>query len=87
MFWHRHEGCPQCYTPKSRQEFWQKKFNANIARDKEVSEQLKAIGWHQLVLWECEIKEKEALTEKSKAFFDKIGQVGVKTTNKRKLQK
>ena len=25
-FWHRHEGCKYAYVPKSRIEFWQKKF-------------------------------------------------------------
>ena len=27
-FWHRHEGCKYAYMPKSRTEFWQKKFIA-----------------------------------------------------------
>lgn len=27
-FWHRHEGCKYAYLPKSRVEFWQKKFVA-----------------------------------------------------------
>ena len=25
-FWHRHQGCKYAYMPKSRVEFWQKKF-------------------------------------------------------------
>ena len=25
-FWHRHEGCKYAYTPKTRMEFWQQKF-------------------------------------------------------------
>jgi DNA mismatch endonuclease (patch repair protein) len=30
-FWHRHQGCKYAYTPKSRAEFWEKKFAENTA--------------------------------------------------------
>ena len=33
-FWHRHPGCKYAYTPKSKIEFWSKKFEANVLRDK-----------------------------------------------------
>ena len=36
-FWHRHTGCRFAYTPKSRIELWQSKFERNIQRDKEVN--------------------------------------------------
>ena len=39
-FWHRHEGCKYAYMPKSRVEFWQKKFDANIKRDECVRKEL-----------------------------------------------
>ena len=32
-FWHRHSGCRYAYMPKSKVEFWQKKFEANVNRD------------------------------------------------------
>jgi G:T-mismatch repair DNA endonuclease (very short patch repair protein) len=38
---HRHEGCRYAYTPKSRIEFWHSKFDSNIRRDQQVSEQIK----------------------------------------------
>lgn len=56
-FWHRHKGCKYAYTPKSRQEFWQKKFNNNIARDQIVQNQLKCEGIRCLIIWECTIKK------------------------------
>ncbi len=40
-FWHRHEGCKYSYMPKSRVEFWQKKFEMNIRRDGVVKAELK----------------------------------------------
>ena len=68
-FWHRHAGCRYAYTPKSRIEFWQHKFDSNIRRDQQVAEQLKELQWGQLVVWECEIKNQEALKQRIKAFF------------------
>jgi DNA mismatch endonuclease (patch repair protein) len=56
-FWHRHQGCRFCYTPKSRHEFWKPKFARNVQRDTETTEQLKAEGWDVLVVWECEVKQ------------------------------
>jgi len=32
-FWHRHDGCKQTTTPKTRREFWANKFAANRKRD------------------------------------------------------
>ena len=55
-FWHRHPGCKYAYTPKSRVEFWNRKFENNIARDKEVRDQLQAQGIRSLVIWECTVK-------------------------------
>ena len=31
-FWHRHTGCKEAYMPKSRVEFWQKKFERNVKK-------------------------------------------------------
>ena len=33
-FWHRHKGCKYAYTPKSRTDFWQNKFQGTVERDK-----------------------------------------------------
>ena len=33
-FWHRHKGCKAASTPKSNVEFWQAKFDRNVAYDK-----------------------------------------------------
>lgn len=56
-FWHRHPGCKYAYTPKSRVEFWNRKFENNIARDKVVREQLQVQGIRSLVIWECTIRK------------------------------
>ena len=54
-FWHRHSGCRYAYTQKSRVEFWQRKFAANLERDQIVREELKAAGIRRLVIWECTV--------------------------------
>lgn len=43
-FWHRHSGCQYAYMPKSRVEFWQKKFEANVKRDYVVRTELQDKG-------------------------------------------
>lgn len=55
-FWHRHLGCKYAYTPKSRLDFWERKFKGNVMRDKNNLSLLKNAGWLPLVVWECEIR-------------------------------
>lgn len=55
-FWHRHEGCKLATTPKTRTEFWMEKFAKNVANDKKHYEQLQEMGWHVIVIWECELE-------------------------------
>ncbi len=56
-FWHMHD-CSLFKMPKTRQIFWQKKFEANILRDRMVSEALTAGDWRVLVIWECAFRGK-----------------------------
>ena len=55
-FWHRHEDCRYTTTPKTRQEFWQTKFAANVERDRRNRTDLQQLGWRVIVVWECELK-------------------------------
>ena len=54
-YWHRHEGCKDATTPSTNTDFWQKKFADNVARDKRTEQELKALGWNVIVVWECEV--------------------------------
>lgn len=54
-FWHRHEGCKFAYMPKSRIEFWQNKFEANVKRDHIVRMELQEKGIKCLIVWECTV--------------------------------
>lgn len=64
-FWHRHEGCKYAYMPKSRIEFWKKKFDANIKRDECVRKELASKKIKVSIVWECTIKrmKKDKKTE------------------------
>lgn len=54
-FWHRHQGCKYCYNPKSRREFWQRKFRENVDRDRRNVAALHELGWRVHIIWACEI--------------------------------
>lgn len=55
-FWHRHEGCKDATTPKTRTEFWLEKFDKNVKNDRIKQEKRRELGWKVIVIWECELK-------------------------------
>ena len=55
-FWHRHEGCKYAYMPKSRVEFWKKKFDTNMKRDAIVQKELTDKKVKVMIVWECTVK-------------------------------
>lgn len=58
-FWHRHPKCRYTTMPSTRPEFWQAKFEANIARDNAVRATLLAEGWRVATVWECALRKPE----------------------------
>lgn len=58
-FWHRHQECRLARMPKSRVAFWREKLEANKRRDEENINRLNELGWRVLVIWECQMKEKD----------------------------
>lgn len=56
-FWHRHQDCKYAYTPKTRVDFWQKKFDDNVKRDAVVQNELKEHGIRSLIVWECTVNQ------------------------------
>lgn len=55
-FWHHHKGCKYAYTPRSRVEFWQNKFDSNVRRDSVVLHELTIMRTRCLIVWECTIR-------------------------------
>lgn len=68
-FWHGHTNCKRATIPETNSEFWLKKINGNIQRDKDVIENLTESGWEVLIVWACQIKGREALAKKLLKFM------------------
>ena len=57
-FWHGHEGCKYYVIPKSNSDFWIKKIQRNQERDMQERILLRQMGWHVIVIWECQVRPK-----------------------------
>ena len=69
-FWHGKDWAAHKEDHKSNQEFWIKKIENNIERDKKVTAFLEASGWQVLRFWGEEIKKDTAgCIEKIKSAF------------------
>lgn len=55
-FWHRHEGCFYATSPATRKDFWKRKLDGNVARDKQQQAEFVDSGWRVMVIWECGLK-------------------------------
>jgi DNA mismatch endonuclease (patch repair protein) len=70
-FWHQHEGCAKSRLPKSNTAFWGSKLSRNVSRDATQLAELSRNGWRVLVLWECEIPNRDAARTKIARWFKK----------------
>lgn len=77
-FWHRHSDprCKLARLPKSRLDFWKPKLEANRQRDLENIHKLSRLGWEVLVVWECEISDKEQLENEIRPFLEARHEIG-----------
>lgn len=57
-FWHGHKNCKKAIRPTSNIEFWNSKLQSNIDRDNKAKKELKKLQWKVIIIWECEIKNK-----------------------------
>ena len=60
-FWHGHD-CRNT-RPKDNADYWAKKRERNIKRDKEVTQALQEKKWTVIRLWECELRSIDILSE------------------------
>jgi DNA mismatch endonuclease, patch repair protein len=68
-FWHRHPNCPRATLPKTNKEFWQHKLESNARRDAEQICALRQSGWDTMIIWQCETKDRAALTTRIWGFL------------------
>ncbi len=57
-FWHGKYLMEGKYIPKTNTEFWVKKIERNIERDKAVNQKLEDDGWTILRFWESDIRNR-----------------------------
>ncbi|WP_200915884.1 DNA mismatch endonuclease Vsr [Jeongeupia sp. HS-3] len=71
-FWHRHDDptCRLARLPKSRLDFWLPKLSENKARDDRVQQRLADQGWATMTIWECQVRDTEALKRRIREFLD-----------------
>ncbi len=67
-FWHGPD-CEEFRPPKTNTAYWLSKIERNKQRDKEEQRKLAEMGWHVIVVWECQLKaDKRDKTLESLAF-------------------
>lgn len=63
-FWHQHPNCGKARRPSSNQEYWDKKLDENISRDKRKEDELSELGWRVAIVWQCETSDVNILSER-----------------------
>ena len=63
-FWHGHDCARGARVPKANRDDWIAKVARNRARDAAARDALTASGWRVETLWECELKDETAVTER-----------------------
>ncbi len=71
-FWHWHESppCPIAGLPKSNLDYWAPKLARTRARDREHARALAALRWRVLTIWECELRDPDAVLAALRRFLD-----------------
>lgn len=70
-FWHGHADCLRSKRPTTNEEFWRKKLDKNIERDKATVSALKQLGWDVLTVWACEVNDINKLKTKLILFLER----------------
>jgi DNA mismatch endonuclease, patch repair protein len=71
-FWHGH-GCARgARIPVQNRDYWTAKIARNKERDKKAGSALKALGWSSLALWECELKDADAVSRRIAGFLASV---------------
>ncbi len=66
-FWHGHDCVRGARSPKANAEYWSDKISRNRARDTANLTALDEKGWNSLVVWECEMKDPQAVQARLRA--------------------
>ncbi len=69
-FWHYHPECDQARIPDTNRDYWLPKLTRTRARDARNSLALREKGWDVMTVWECQLKDIEAVTKRLVDFLD-----------------
>lgn len=65
-FWHGHNCHKGTTLPRTNADFWRNKINRNKERDHEIKSKLASLGWKVITVWECELKDRDAMINRLK---------------------
>ncbi len=60
-FWHAHTACARGTPPATNTDWWVKKLERNVSRDRRNRNDLETSGWKVLVVWQCQLQDEAAL--------------------------
>jgi DNA mismatch endonuclease (patch repair protein) len=69
-FWHGHDCQRGSRQPKTNLAYWGPKIERNRERDHSTLASLAAAGWSVLVVWECELKDRDRLASSLTTFLE-----------------
>lgn len=69
-FWHAHRCRIGRRIPKTNREYWEAKRARNKHRHDKVRRALRRGGWTVLTIWECQVRDIEALLSRLETFLD-----------------
>ena len=67
--WHGHDCARGARVPVQNRGYWTRKVARNIERDGKTRAALESLGWKSLVVWECEIKDKDRMRRVLRRFL------------------
>ena len=68
-FWHGHDCVAGIRRPKVNESYWRDKIDKNRNRDEKSCVALSYLGWSVLVVWECELRDINIISEKLSTFL------------------
>lgn len=74
-FWHMHENCKYFVLPKSNLDYWIPKLERNSCKDAQNLHALTVLGWHVIVVWECQLKKENRELTLNKLYHEIIEQL------------
>lgn len=71
-FWHGHDCRRGARSPKNNSAYWSEKIARNVTRNERQVYELQEAGWRVLIVWECDLKDKQALAERIRTFLSGV---------------